>query len=214
MTIKVVFFDFDGTIADTLNTFVNITNRLAVEFGHKPIEREELAEIKNLSTRQIIKKSGISILKFPLLIWKLKSELTYEIHTVKSFTGTKETLLELRKQVDRLGIISSNSQENILTFLELNGLKDFFDFIYTEASIFSKSKIINKILKQENIKPEESVYVGDETRDIEASKRSHVKVIAVSWGFNSKEILAQQNPDFLIHQPRELIDIIKSLQKV
>lgn len=212
MTIKLVFFDFDGTIADTLNVLLNITNRLAVEFGHKTIDQEELAQIKNLSSREIIKYSGISLLKFPLLLAKIKSELSSEIGKVEAFPEIEAALIELRKRVDKIVILSSNSQENIWAFLEANNLQKRFDFIYTEAAIFSKSKVINKILKLENIKPEESIYVGDETRDIEAAKRSQVKAIAVSWGFNSKEVLAQQNPDFLIHQPKELIDIIKSLQ--
>ena len=69
-------------------------------------------------------------------------------------------------------------------------------------------------MKQENIKPEESIYIGDETRDIDAAKRSRVKAIAVSWGFNSQQILAEHNPDFLVHKPKELIDIIKNLQQV
>ena len=75
MTIKIIFFDFDGTIADTFNTLVGITNQLAVNFGYKPLGEEELAQIKNLSSREIIKYSGISIFKFPLLLAKIKSEL-------------------------------------------------------------------------------------------------------------------------------------------
>ncbi len=58
---------------------------------------------------------------------------------------------------------------------------------------------------------EEVIYVGDETRDIEAAKKINSKVIAVSWGFNTKEALARHNPDFLIHQPSELLDVMGSL---
>jgi len=213
MTIKVIIFDFDGTIADTLDAIVSITNRLATQFGHKPISQEELVQIKNLSSRQIIKQSGISIFKFPLLVGKVKAELNSEIQTIKPFLGIKEALVELKGEVDRVGMISSNSKENIVAFLEMNGLQELFDFIYTGATLFGKSKVIKELLKQEKFKPEESVYVGDETRDIEAARRSRVKVIAVSWGFNSKEVLAAQNPDFLVHQPSELIEVIKSLQQ-
>ncbi len=213
MTIKVIIFDFDGTIADTLDAIVSITNRLAAQFGYKPITQEELVQIKNLSSRQIIKQSGISIFKFPLLVGKVKAELNSDIQTIKPFLGIKESLIELKGEVDRVGMISSNSKENIVTFLEMNGLQDLFDFIYTGATIFGKSKVIKQLLKQENFKPEESVYVGDETRDIEAARRSRLKAIAVSWGFNSKEVLAAQNPDFLIHQPSELVAVIKSLQQ-
>ncbi|MGL4623235.1 MAG: HAD hydrolase-like protein, partial [Chroococcidiopsis sp.] len=122
-----------------------------------------------------------------------------------------ETLLELRKRVDKVGILSSNSKDNIFAFLELNDMDYLFDFIYTEAALFSKSRVIKKILKQEKIAPSESVYVGDETRDIEAAKRSKVTAIAVSWGFNSAAALEQYQPDFLIHQPAELITAIDKL---
>jgi len=213
MTIKVIIFDFDGTIADTLDAIVSITNRLAAQFGHKPITQEELVQIKNLSSRQIIKQSGISIFKFPLLVGKVKAELNSEIQTIKPFLGIKEALIEVKGEVDRVGMISSNSKENIVAFLEMNGLQELFDFIYTGATLFGKSKVIKELLKQEKFKPEESVYVGDETRDIEAARRSRTKAIAVSWGFNSKEVLAAQNPDFLVHQPSELVEVIKSLQQ-
>ena len=108
MTIKIIFFDFDGTIADTFNTLVGITNQLAVNFGYKPLGEEELAQIKNLSSRQIIKYSGISIFKFPLLLAKIKSELRQEIYNVKAFPEIETALLELRNQVDKIVILSSN----------------------------------------------------------------------------------------------------------
>jgi phosphoglycolate phosphatase-like HAD superfamily hydrolase len=72
--------------------------------------------------------------------------------------------------------------------------------------------VINRFLKQANLTPEEVIYVGDETRDIEAAKRSQIKMIAVSWGFNSKTVLAEHNPDFLIHHPNELIQVISTLR--
>jgi len=62
------------------------------------------------------------------------------------------------------------------------------------------------------LNPEEVIYVGDETRDIEASQKINIKVIVVSWGFNSRTVLAEHNPDFLIHQPQELIEVMKSLR--
>ena len=38
------------------------------------------------------------------------------------------------------------------------------------------------------------VYVGDESRDIEAAKAAEVKIISVTWGFNSREVLESANP--------------------
>jgi len=211
MIVKVIIFDFDGTIADTLDTIVSITNRLAGEFGYKQTSLEELLELKNLNSRQIIKRSGISNLKLPFAIRKIKSELNKQIQTLSPVPGIQASLIELKRQGYRLGIISSNSKENVTAFLNKNCLQELFDFVYSGSTLFGKDKVIKHVLRKERITSEEVIYVGDETRDIEASKRTYVKVIAVSWGFNSKEALTSYNPDFLIHQPSELINAIKNM---
>ena len=208
---KVIIFDFDGTLADTIDILLRITNRLSAEFGFKSATKEELAQLSNLNSWQILQYSGISIFKFPLLIRRLKAELHSEISHIQLFPGIKEVLLELKKRGFQLGIITSNSRENVLGALEKNGLQDTFTFIYS-GSTFGKHKVINKWLRIENINPEKVVYVGDEIRDIDAAKKTGIKVIAVGWGFNSPQALAAQNPNFLIERPQELIEIMNSWQ--
>ncbi len=211
MTQKVIIFDFDGTIADTVDALVSIANRLAEEFRYIPITPNELTLLKNLNSREIIKYSGISIFKIPFLVKKVKAELKKKIPELKPIPGIEEALIVLKNEGNRLGIITSNSQENVTEFLKANDLDNLFDFIYSGVTIFGKTTIINNVLKQQQIKVEEVIYVGDETRDIEASKKANIKVIAVTWGFNSPEVLARQNPDVLAHQPRELLEIVNSL---
>ncbi len=210
MTQKVIIFDFDGTIADTVDALVSIANRFAVEFGYVQITPEELALLRNFTSREIIKYSGISLLKIPFLLKKVKGELKHKIQEFKPIPGIQEALIELQSQGYRLGIITSNSQENVTAFLKNNELDQLFDFIYSGVTIFGKTTIINNVLRQKQLKTHAVIYVGDETRDIEASKKANIKVIAVTWGFNSPEVLAKQNPDFLIHQPSELLAVIKS----
>jgi HAD superfamily hydrolase (TIGR01549 family) len=208
---KVIIFDFDGTLADTIDILLSITNRLSAEFGFKSATKEELAQLSNLNSWQILQYSGISIFKFPLLIRRLKAELHSEVPQIQLFPGIKEVLVELKKRGFQLGIITSNSRENVLGALEKNGLQDTFTFIYS-GSTFGKHKVINKWLRIENINTEKVVYVGDEIRDIDAAKKTGIKVIAVGWGFNSPQALAAQNPNFLIERPQELIEIMNSWQ--
>jgi len=213
MSVKVIIFDFDGTVADSFDTLVNITNNLAAKFGYKPASLGEIDQIKDLTSREIIKRSGISIFKLPLLMRKVASELNNQIHTLSPISGIKEALTELKSQGNQLGIITSNQKDNVNNFLQENGLLDLFDFIYSGTRIFGKSRVINNFLYQAKIRRGEIIYVGDETRDIEAAKKSNIKVIAVTWGFNSKKVLAAQQPDFLIDHPQELIEVIQILQK-
>ncbi|WP_341734932.1 HAD-IA family hydrolase [Microcoleus sp. EPA2] len=205
--LKVIIFDFDGTLADTIDVLLSITNRLSVEFGFKSATKEELAQLSTLTPWQLLTYSGISLFKLPVLIRKLKAELRKEIPNIQLFAGIKEVLLELKTQGFTLGIITSNSRENVLVSMKNNGLEGVFDFI-DSATTFGKHKIIYRWLRRENFNPEQVVYVGDEIRDIEAAKRTGIKVIAVSWGFNSQSALAAHYPDFLIEHPQELIGII------
>lgn len=212
MSIKVILFDFDGTIADTLDALVNITNRLAVEFGFKPLTPEELPLVKTLTARQLIKKSGISIFKIPPLLQRVKLDLRQDIQTLSPIIGIKEAIEELKNDGNILGVLTTNSEENVRLFLSQHKMDNLFSYLYSETTIFGKNKVIQKFLSQYNLTAEQVIYVGDEARDIECSKKAHIKVIAVSWGFNSSEALAKHNPDFLIHHPHQLIEIIRHIQ--
>lgn len=211
MTHKVIIFDFDGTIADTVDALVTIANRLAVEFGYIQITPEDLALLRNFTSREIIKYSGVSVFKIPFLLKKVKGELKAKISELKPIAGISEVLVALHSQGYTLGIITSNSPENVAAFLSNNQLNHLFEFIHSGVTIFGKTTIINNLLKQRKLQPEAVIYVGDETRDIEASKKANIKVIAVTWGFNSPEALAKQDPYILINHPPELLEVIHVL---
>lgn len=207
--IKIVIFDFDGTLVDTFDLIFDITNRLSVEFGYKQTKKEEIPHIEKLSPLQLINQSGISIFKVPFLLRKIRTEFHKEIEKVNLFAGIKETLLSLKNQGFQLGIITSNGEENVSTILQKYDLL-IFDFMASGTTLFGKHKIIRKYLKSQKIQPEEIVYVGDETRDINSAKKAKVKVIGVTWGFNSRDALSEYQPDALVDKPQELMEVINN----
>jgi len=207
---KTIIFDFDGTLADTFETIVSITNSLAVEFGHQPVGEEDIPKLQNLSSQKIVRQSGISVFKIPFLIRRLRRELENRITEVSLFPGIKELILDLKAEGYVLGIITSNSRENVIALMAINDLENSFDFICSSSRLFGKHKAIAKLLKREKLEREKAFYVGDETRDIDAAKKAKIRAIAVSWGFNSTEALARSNPDFLASHPQELREFIKN----
>jgi len=210
----IIVFDFDGTLADTLDAIVRITNRLSGEFGYQKANQDDVEKLRNLTSWQIIKTTGIPLIKIPFLIQMVKAELNNEIKHLHPVEGMADILAYLNAQGHRLGIITSNSLENVTLFLNNNGWDKFFEFIHSGTTIFGKNQIMHRLIKQENIPKEQLIYIGDETRDIEAAQKLNVKAIAVSWGFNSKEVLAAQKPDFLVDHPREIIGVVEELQQM
>lgn len=207
---KIIIFDFDGTLADTFETMLAITNCLAEEFGYESVSQEDIAKVQHLSSWQIVRQSGISFFQMPFLMRRVRAELKNRIGEIDIFNGIKEVILGLQEGGYRLGIITSNSEDNVRFVMEKNGLGSSFDFVCSGLRIFGKHRLINNLLAREKLKPEEVVYVGDETRDIDAARKSRIKAIAVSWGFNSPEALIRHNPDYLIRHPQELIEVIKN----
>ena len=207
-TAKVIIFDFDGTIADSFDAVFNISNRLAAQFGYPPTSIEEANELKNLSSREILKRSKVPLFKLPFLIRRLRSELNREIAGLEPIPGIKDALLELKRQGHHLGIVTSNSRQNVIAFLEAQNMRGLFDFVDSGLTLFGKGRIIQQILRQKQIDPATAIYVGDETRDVEAARKIGIKVIAVCWGFNSCQVLTAQKPDFIVHQPAELAAVM------
>jgi len=114
-------------------------------------------------------------------------------------------LKEIKKEGLRLGILTSNSGKNVRAFLAYNNLSELIDFIYSGKSLFVKDEVLKRLTDNKKILRENLIYVGDETRDIEASKRAGIPVIAVTWGLNNRDILAAMNPDQMAHTPEDLL---------
>lgn len=207
---KTIIFDFDGTIADTLDSVVKIVNNQAEHFGYKKVTKEDIPYLQGKKPREILSYLGISIFKLPLWIKKIHSEINKEISNRVPTVNISPLLSELyNDEYFHFGILSSNTQENVKQFLDKNDL-DFFDFVRTGKSVFGKSHMINKIIKQRKVRKSDVFYVCDEVRDIEAARKSGIKSVAVTWGYNTKDALIKENPDFIVDTPDELRNIIIS----
>jgi phosphoglycolate phosphatase len=204
---KLIIFDFDGTLADTLSALMRISNRLAPEFGYPQISDEQLANLKYLSSWEIIKFSKVALWKIPFLLKRVKEEFPGEVRNVKLFPGVVELLNTLKLQGYRLGIVSSNSEANIRSLLSQNQIEHLFEFV-TSGSTFGKGKAIGRILKQYQCPKSDAIYIGDEIRDIQAARSIAIRIVAVGWGFNAPTALMDKQPDLLITKPLALINAL------
>jgi phosphoglycolate phosphatase len=207
---KIIIFDFDGTIADSLEMTIETFNELSKEYGFKKINPSAVSEFRKCTPVQILEEFKISKWKLPVLLKKGKDLFNSKIPFVKPFSGMKEILEKLQTKNCTVGILSSNSEKNIKLFLKNTSI-DSIDFVHCESNLFGKSKAIKKTLKEQGVKIEEAIYIGDEVRDIEASKKCGIECIAVAWGFNDREILEKYNPDYLIDSPDELLKILTKI---
>ncbi|MEI9928366.1 MAG: HAD hydrolase-like protein [Sphingomonas sp.] len=65
--IRLVIFDFDGTLSDSGDWFLSVVDELAARFRFRTVEESEIAELRHRSTREVIKYLGIARWKLPFI---------------------------------------------------------------------------------------------------------------------------------------------------
>ncbi|HVE16093.1 MAG TPA: HAD-IA family hydrolase [Chthoniobacterales bacterium] len=204
--VRVMVFDFDGTIADTFQQGLDILNGLAAEFGYKPLAGDDVEKARGMTTRQVMRFLGIPNRRLPAIASRGIRELRARIGEVRPIAGVPEVLRALRARGIRLGIVTSNSEENVGIFLKHHDL-EIFEFVRSSSRLLGKAREIRQAMKRDRFGAEEVLFVGDETRDIEACRRARIRCAAVTWGYNLRESLLAQDPYCIFDRPEELLSV-------
>jgi len=204
---KLIIFDFDGTIADTFENGLEILNLLAGEFGYRPLLRSDLAKARDMRTRELMKFLNIPTTKMGKISKRGTEELSKRIDLVQPLDGVPAALRTIRDAGFSMGIVTSNSCANVAAFLKNHDL-EFFDFVRSASKLMGKGREIRAVLKDRNLPPGDILLVGDETRDIEAAQETGAHIAAVTWGYNSRRALEGLQPDHILNNPGELLDLL------
>lgn len=209
---KTVICDFDGTIVDSGQVVFDLFNEFADKYNYKRIPQSESDRIRALTVKERFKEYGVPIIKVPMLTIDVVKRYKKSIPTLEVNQAMKKVLKNLKDSGIKLVVMSANSKENIEEFLKLNDM-EYFDEIIQSSRMFGRNVTINNYIKNHNVKKDEIILIADEHRDIVASKKSNIRIISVTWGYDLEELLAKSNPDFLVRKPEDIIDIIRNDSK-
>lgn len=205
---KTIIFDFDGTLANSVDLIFSLYNEHAEEFGYSPVTWDEIPHLRRLSYAKAMKTKNVKARRLPKILLVLSREMHSRMDDVKPYKGIVEMLHELQKQGFSIGVLTSNQAPLVNTFFMKHGFPAF-DFVVSEKTIFGKDKALRKIIKRFGLDASQIIYVGDEPRDVTASHKAGVQSIGVSWGIAGLEGFEKVIPDKLVHNPSELLRAIK-----
>lgn len=208
MIYRTLVFDFDGTIADTLGETRLIFNRIAPDYGVRQVEEHELEHLRHMSLKDLIDHLGIPKRRVPAIIARGTGLMRGCINRLRMIDGMSEVLVELRRHVHSFGILTSNATANVDLFLKAQGLRDQFDFISSTSKLTGKASHLKAIRKTFSLRNGEMLYIGDELRDVKAAQKAGIPIAAVTWGFNSRESLAAETPDYLFDKPADFLRLL------
>lgn len=205
--IKTLIFDFDGTIANTKAFAYELYKKITEEHGVKQLSESEFDHLKTLSLMDKFRAHNVSFLRLPKIARVIRKTVATVMDQVKPYEGMVELLNLLHKKGYLIFIVSSNSEKNIDVFLNKYEI-GFIEKVYGRAKYLKKEKVLKKLFKAYKVNKSETLYIGDESRDIVSCKKIDLKIASVSWGFDTYEQLSEHNPDYIAQTSKNLENYI------
>lgn len=204
-----IIFDFDGTIGDSFDYVAGFLER-HVRRGH-PLTPEEKEKLRGMTMQQMAIHLGSPYWYLPVLFIIGRRAMGKAIYDVPIFEGMGRVIDQLHAEGHELMIVSSNNNRNIKRSLKQHHLYKYFTDIYGNAGFFGKKRAIRRILYRNSLDAKDAVYIGDEVRDVVAAKAAGIRVIAVSWGFDKRDILESHEPNAIADTPQDITRILEEL---
>jgi phosphoglycolate phosphatase len=194
MACRLVIFDFDGTLADSMPFFLGVFNQVADRHGFQRIDPADAPRFRHQNARQLMQLVGLPAWKLPQVTASFIALMRQGAGQIPLFPGIPEVLNQLAQAGLKLAIVTSNSQDNVERILGRENMA-LIKHIESGMSIFGKTGRLRRTLKLTDTSPAEAIYIGDQSTDLEAARPLGLAFGAVTWGYGSIESLRPFRPD-------------------
>ncbi len=163
--------------------------------------------MRRLDSQGIIRHLGIPAWKLPWIARAMRRRMARELDSIRLFPEVDAMLDSLDARGIPLALVTSNSEENARRILGATNAS-IFSYVRCGVSIFGKRPQIRKVLRQARVSPSDVLYIGDELRDLEASRAEGVAFAAVTWGYNDPAVLKAAGPDHVFESVGQISELL------
>ena len=213
--IKLVIFDFDGTLADTKENIILTFQMTMKELGVEIKSRQECAATIGLTLEDAFKVlyPGMAAEKYILLrdTYRRIFKENRKILVPGLFPEVMETLEELRRRGYLMSIASSRLSPSMQSFLEDMKIAHLFEYAVGGDNVEHPKPApdaVLQILRHYNLSAEEAFVVGDMPFDINMATNAGVKSCGVTWGNADAAQLKESGANYIIDKMSQLLEIL------
>ena len=213
--VKLIIFDLDGTLLNTIDDLANSVNFMLEKCGFPTFSVDEYKYKVGNGMRKLIERSVPIETQTEEKIEKhLKIFMDYynehKNDNTAPYDGIIDLLNELKNKGIKLAVVTNKAHisakpliENIFpcAFDEIVGQKEGIPTKPNPQSVLS-------VFKKLNVTPDDCLFVGDSGVDMQTAKNAGIKAVGVLWGFRKKEELIEDGADEIISSPLDLLKII------
>ncbi len=220
--IKLIIFDLDGTLADTLDDIGDGVNAMLRDFSLPTLTRKEITLNINRGPRELIRRSlpekmreDEGFISQALEVYKSYYNLCY-CNKTALYPGIKEALLSLAKGGIKLAVLSNKQDEAVKVIVSELLHEIPFSCVLGQGRFPTKPSpdAVKYIMDCAKAKPSETAFVGDSNIDMLTAQNSGALAVGVTWGYRSREVLTESGAAHLIDKAEDLIKIPHLVSRV
>lgn len=208
MKYKLVIFDLDGTLLDTIDDLTEACNYALKSFGLKEISSLQTKSYLGNGIKNLVLRASNNHPQLESILEEFRKY--YQIHfndKTKPYPGIKSVIDYLKGQNIIIGVLS-NKVENIAYKLIKAHFNDDFNFIYGDVIGRNRKpdpSFLLEIIKNQNIALDEVLFIGDSMVDVGTAKNAKVAGLYVSYGYGNLDI----TDEIVVSKPVEIINYLR-----
>jgi|APSaa5957512576_1039674.scaffolds.fasta_scaffold26189_2 HAD superfamily hydrolase (TIGR01549 family) len=210
--IEVIFFDFDGTISDSLEQALKNFEKVLKKNDYV-VKKSVIKDLMGLKVDEMFAKMKIPRHERNRIKREFFQLMKNDVGKFKLCSDIKP-LIALRKTKKHKMVVVSNSDASFIrkSARKLNVNRIFSDF-YCAEQFKSKDKILKMLLGQYKVAGKNCLYVGDRFTDVVYARKVGIKSVAVSnkCSWSSLKQLKEKNPDFIIKDFKGLKELVEKI---
>lgn len=214
MKYELIVFDMDGTILDTLKDLKNSMNHTLRLYNMPERTLDEIRSFVGNGIRKLIERAAVSGTPETIIEAIHKDFMKhYEVHCAdftKPYDGVNDLILELKSRGYKTAVVSNKAHDAVLDLCE-QYFPSLFDLALGEKPEIAKKPapdMVNLALEKLQISREKAVYIGDSDVDVATARNSNLDMIAVDWGFRTREFLVEQGAKTIVSHPEEILQLV------
>ena len=213
MNIKLIIFDLDGTLIDTLSDIEHIFNYVLIKNGlgkkSKNFYKNNIGNGLDNLLRKCLPDTFTG--DFNVLSNLVRDRYKHKLNTkTKIYDGIIPVLENLKKDKVNMAVIS-----NKLHLLAVRSVETYFNsyemkVIGAEGGFPRKPSPDSTVhmLQYFNCSASDALFIGDSIVDVKTAQNASIRSVGVLWGNSTEEDFIKQKSDFILESPQEILNIL------